>query len=71
MQTRTFLYGDQKDRKYYSLGDIAYGSHKQPTIAVIVKSSEADALEPPAYFCKRWDDSGSGANDTVSFWEPI
>ena len=55
---------------YYSVGDIPYGSHNQPPLSVIVKAHISDALEPPYFYRKRWDDSGSGANKDCSFWEP-
>lgn len=60
------------DGVYFSLGDVAMGAHGvAPKTALAVTAVAADALAPPTGYIKVWDDSGSGGNQDVQFWQPL
>ncbi len=56
---------------YYSLGDVAMGSHSAPITAISIKASTADGLAKPLDYELIWKDSGSGGTHDGSFWSPI
>ncbi len=58
---------------YYSLGDVAWASHGQPTFSTLIVKAWSDeaALAGPTDFHLVWKDTGSGARWDVSFWQPV
>lgn len=56
---------------YYSLGDVSMSSHTRPKLAFAVKAIASDALKKPTGYDEVWNDSGSGGDYDVKFWQPI
>lgn len=57
---------------YYSLGSYSQSNYDKPSGSVgIVRLLEDGAIAFPVDFKLIWNDQGSGANMSGSFWEPV
>ena len=57
---------------YFALGHYATNNYNAPLPALLLaRPSDPGALAPPTGYAKIWDDRGSGATLSGSFWRPI
>ncbi|WP_224243580.1 Vps62-related protein [Hyalangium gracile] len=56
---------------FYSLGDVAMGSHGRAPGMTFVVRGEGDVLARPLDYNWIWSDWGSGGTHDGSFWEPV